>query len=129
MLRLTDYEWWKDPKWLPQADAADDDDGVIKDGESVRVPIKLMDSATPEQRKALDALHEDAARKTLDAAYDDYDKRIQNAWRNPPQLPGTKLTPGLHQQQRDVIAPTGDARERAREDYIRRLTNAWRTPR
>ena len=27
MLRLTDYEWWKDPKWLPQPQ--EDANGVL----------------------------------------------------------------------------------------------------
>lgn len=123
MLRLTHYEWWKDPKWRPQPQ--EDADGVLADGEVIRVPLTIMDET---QRKAADILKREfsddcQARHALDQAYEDHDRRKSEAWRNPPPLPlqtdASKPIPALQQ-------PTDQMD--ARGQYLHRLQNAWRTP-
>jgi hypothetical protein len=130
MLRITDYEWWNDPKWHPSPQTETDDDGIVKDGQIVRVPLIMMDGDP--RRKALDALRADAAQRSVDEAYDNYEKRITAAWRNAPSLPRAASD---GRQQRDVAHPppissnSEDARERAYREYAERICNAWRSPR
>jgi hypothetical protein len=82
-----------------------DEDGILRDGFSVTVPMAMRDGLTPLQRSvALNGLH---------------DARVTDA-------DGT--TAGLHRPGYRIV-DAKDARaavERAHDEYRRELTNAWR---
>ena len=120
----------------------DDDniDSILKDGEVLRVPLRLMDSY---QRSVYEHFH-DAGRLTCvtDAAggtiglhrpgfrvadgvvrdtshYDAYERDLTTAWKQDVADPPNR-------QGRDSM-PVRDEREQAYADYETRIQNAWRT--
>ncbi|HEY5125881.1 MAG TPA: hypothetical protein VIJ35_01035 [Bradyrhizobium sp.] len=117
----------------------DDDDafqnGVIKDGARVRVPMFAMDAV--QKSVALNGLRvtdgsddsaglhrpgpryiaDAAMRDAKQAAYDAYLHDVTNAWR------------GSQPREIEVKLLTGDAREDADAAYLEYVTNAWRGPR
>lgn len=124
------------------------DDEVIKDGQTVRVPLFMMDNAdarlraegteqllksgtlTDEQRAAFArmpssrVLHapgslpmSDADRASREKLYEARDKRLTDAWKNPPSLdPGQTVR---------TITPAASADRYAARDA--RLEQAWRS--
>ena len=125
----------------------DEDDDVVADGESVRVPVVLMDAV--QRAVATDGLrlHDGTGnpaghkrgyvfggnaeqRQRVAEAYDERTARIQNAWREPParaernerqletwRQPGAR--PGLRQD-------AATDRAAAYAAYVQRIQNAWR---
>ncbi|ODS03789.1 hypothetical protein AUC71_07745 [Methyloceanibacter marginalis] len=93
-------------------------DDVIRDGESVRVPLMLCDAAQREIACHVHRPHQvtdasDASQKT--EAYERHLSNMQDAWRNPALAPETKGE-----------APTGDARQQALALRDAALTAAWK---
>jgi hypothetical protein len=131
---------------MRQRDAYVDDD-VVRDGESLKVPLYMMDSV--QRAVATDGLrlHDGMGnpaghkrgyvfggnaeqRQRAADAYDEWTRRLQNAWRTPgaaaerneAQLkawrrPGAR--PGLRQD-------AAHDRAAARAEYVQRTQNAWR---
>jgi hypothetical protein len=138
MLRITDYEWWNDPKWRPPQIEIDEE-GVLNDGESIRVPLMLTDStARPTHANSIQILDRfgsvrreivpDPAQQRVEAAYDAYEKRLTEAWRHPEDK-ARKLIDAAHGKVKAKPTPaptTATDVETARLAYIARLTNAWR---
>jgi hypothetical protein len=103
-----------------------DEDGILRDGFSVMVPMTMRD-ALPQHARVTDAnggtagLHRpgyriaDANDDARQRAYDEYRRRICDAWKSP----GREI---------EVKPLTGDAREDARAAYLEDMTNAWRGP-
>jgi hypothetical protein len=125
----------------------DDDDGEVRDGESLKVPFYMMDSV--QRAVATDGLrlHDgmgnpaghkrgyvfggNAEQRQREAeAYDEWTKRLQNAWRTPgaaaerneAQLEAWRR-PGARPGLRQDAAPD---RAAARAEYVQRTQNAWR---
>jgi hypothetical protein len=117
-----------------------DDDGVLRDGQSLRVPMTMMDGLDPIQRSVRDASthrpgfraadHRPGFRTLTDTgaadhareqAYIDADRALCDAWRTPPPVGLTR---------RDDAPPTGEHFETAladaHRDYHHDLVNAWR---
>lgn len=106
------------------------DDEVIKDGQTVTVRMNLMDSALDTVQRAIIAaqqsntLHAPGSLATTDAErdrraklYEDRDKRLTDAWKNPPSLdPGQTVR---------TITPASSADRYAARDA--RLEQAWRS--
>jgi hypothetical protein len=94
----------------------DVDDDILKDGETMRVPVFLLDGSggtrlnQPGFRTAADAAAADAA---WDEARQQCISRMSNAWRGPSAARDEK--------------PARTADE-AYLDYVQRLENAWRNP-
>jgi hypothetical protein len=129
MLRITDYEWWRDPRWEAPSQSDDDDDGGCKDGEIVRRPLLLMDGMAPIQRKAAEVLRDDAAERRLEDAYAAYQKSVSEAWRlGPPQFPATTEHEQreLAQPKRVAVSHPPQTVEQAYQAYHERVTSAWR---
>jgi hypothetical protein len=104
-----------DPEWLARGKK------VVRDGGVVRTSIMLMDGV-PNPRPMLNdaSMHrphqvgvvDSAERRLADAAYEERNVQLENAWRGP----ATPLLLAL----KDGQSP--------RDAYIERVTNAWRTP-
>jgi hypothetical protein len=106
-----------------------DDDDIIQDGKSIRVPIHMMDGMDEVQRAvagvpAFDAAaHRPGYRSMIDTAaerratYDDYKARLSSAWRTP------VADAPLPKPDASATDPDRDAEYEAMKD---RLQNAWR---
>jgi hypothetical protein len=100
-------------------------DGILRDGFAVKVPTTLRDALTPlhvtDANGGTAGLHRpgyriaDANDDARQRAYDEYRRRICDAWKSP----GREI---------EVKPLTGDAREDARAAYLEDMTNAWRGP-
>ena len=124
----------------------DDDDDEVRDGETVRTRMVLTDTVPaafafdgddlslhrPGYRMMTsDAAVLDARAKARDA-YDEYCRRISNAWRRPIR---DFAEPDLGSRPEELrrhlrTEPDDDAqarRDRAWADYCGRISNAWRT--
>lgn len=104
---------------------------IMKDGESLRFPMTMMDSMDPLQRAMLQdsatpiaTLHRpgyvpmaDSEAMRRDAMFTKSNARLSDAWKNPPAVELTKPA---------IISDAFDARDAAliRRDHA--LTNAWR---
>ena len=107
------------------ADEALDENGVLLDGFSMLVPTALRDALTPlrvtDANGGTAGLHRPGYRiadtndDARQRAYDEYRRRICDAWKSP----GREI---------EVKPLTGDAREDARAAYLEDMTNAWRGP-
>jgi hypothetical protein len=119
-----------------------DDDYVLQSGENLALPMRFMDSATREQRRALgltDAygipsghtrgyvfVADTAVRDAAAIAYEERNKWMQDAWRH-------RHVQEDHDQDEDERPPPprslADAQARAEDAYaakIARLQNAWK---
>jgi hypothetical protein len=104
-----------DPEWLARGKK------VVRDGGVVRTSIMLMDGV-PNPRLMLNdaSMHrphqvgvvDSAERRLADAAYEERNVQLENAWRGP----ATPLLPALKDGQS------------ARDQYVERLQSAYRTP-
>jgi hypothetical protein len=79
-----------------------DEDNLVKDGGSIRVPLFTMDAVqrVVAARKPSASGHKpgslpvtDAERTTRAALYDAADKRLSDRWKNPPPVVTTKAQP------------------------------------
>src|SRR5262249_41165424 len=124
-----------------------DDDEMVRDGESVRVPMFLMDKVqravatigqrlhdgmgNPAGRKRGYALGGNAEQRQLAAeAYDERTTRLQNAWRSPAGA-AERNEAQLEAWRRPGARPSlsQDAavdRTAAYAAYVQRMENAWR---
>jgi hypothetical protein len=96
-----------DPAYFPKR--------VYKDGRGPRVRLMLTDSAPPDasiRRPHQIGLGDSAERRIADAAYEERNDFLRDAWRSPGNPPPPPL--------RDGQSP--------RDQYIERVTNAYRTP-
>lgn len=114
---------------------------VLKDGQGIRVPFTLMDGSKHWFDGDPVAVIAAAARRAggeddmtnfeaADAAYDEYERRIQDAWKDPARQPNQPAV--VHFDARpSVNSPTephpADALEGVYEDYERRICDAWRS--
>jgi hypothetical protein len=112
----------------------DDDDQILKDGQTLRVPQFMMDSTSTLDKlqqvimaaqRAASTLHAPGSLATTDAdrerraeLYQKRDKRLVDAWRNPPPLEPT-------QAKTAIVSKTSAERYAARDA---RLESAWNTP-
>ena len=69
-------------------DDAFDEDGLLKDGHSVRVPLMLKDAlhdghGPPGRRSSFVLARDSASRDRVVAAYDSYELSLVDAWRGP----------------------------------------------
>lgn len=110
---------------------------VLKDGRAVRVQISMMDAMSDELQRAMDAAAQqhrnenftmrakgfipmtDADRDARAARYQARDKRVSEAWKNPP--------PAIPEQRKQNSKPaptlTSDERQAAKD---KRLENRWK---
>jgi hypothetical protein len=98
---------------------------VARDGQTVRVPIMLMDSrpAPAFSHKPGFIAVSDAERAALDVAHVVRDKKLSEAWRNPPPVDQAQTT--VPKAPTTVATLTSDQRYAARDS---RLETAWRNP-
>ena len=97
-----------DPAYFPKR--------VYKDGRGPRVRLMLTDSAPPDasmHRPHQIGLVDNAERRIADAAYEERNDFLRDAWRSRANPPPPPL--------RDGQSP--------RDQYIERITSAYRTPR
>lgn len=98
----------------------DDEDEVLADGQSIRVPLMAMDAI---QRTVADNARTVFGDNLPDAAdaiarsYEERDAWLSDAWRMP-RVPATASPAPIS---------SGDAVADARAQYIHRLENAWRS--
>ena len=123
-----------DPKYYPRK--------VFRDGKGLRVPVLLTDAMPPAYRAAISrgrtvfdarnhrphfaVIRDDAAHRRAVDAYEDRNKWLQDAWKNP-----RAQTRGQMQQSPDNGDPDGDDDDgdlSPRDAYIQRLQGAYRTP-
>jgi hypothetical protein len=118
-----------------KTDAWLEEEEEVKDGQSVRVPMMIMDSTTP--RRNLSFADAQAAKN---AAYDEMCRRLTGAWRTPlrDQLPHDDPAASMR---RHLGEPDDDPTEpddldgndiagvkQARARYLDQLQSAWKTP-
>jgi hypothetical protein len=136
----------------------DGDDPVLKDGETLRVRMTMMDSAVSDRLRITDAagstvglnrpgfrllgggnagdqLARDRLAEMRSEAYRLADEANVNAWKNPPTGVGSRGPIGQRDAdgrltcvadgRRDAMQ---DERQAAYEEYQRTLENSWRTP-
>lgn len=101
--------------------------GMLKDGETLRVPFEMMDAQqreiAQEARRLVDAAsHRPGFRGSASTAaadaYSDAGRTLCDAWRNPDAAPQPTVT---------ERQPTGDARQSAFEAEGARVRDAWRS--
>jgi hypothetical protein len=108
----------------------EDDDSILADGESLRIPLMLMDGLPPELHDGIGnpVGHKPgyvfggvtaAARQIVDDAYAQYETDLTEAWQQP-------AARGQHHQRPQQDRPSNDAAVSAYDDYVARLTSAWR---
>lgn len=114
-------------------------DDIIPDGGRVRVALPFMDHLSMEMRRALALMIDDGTdvqgfipghrpgsnvRVTTDeSARDEYIRRINDAWKNPPtEQPTQRTTPSSPPK------PSMHDAEQAYRAYVDRISNAWRSP-
>lgn len=97
---------------------------VARNGQTVRVPMMLMDGkpAPVLSHKPGFLAVSDADRAALDVAHAVRDKRLSEAWRNPPPVDQEQTTVP---KATTVATLTSDQRYAARDS---RLETAWRNP-
>jgi hypothetical protein len=110
-----------------------EDDDTVRDGETLRTPMYLMDST---QRPLLTA---DAARELRRTARDEYVRRLTDAWRHPPSTTNhdasepdaseALLKRHLHGEREPDVGSAQGRRDKAWAAYKDRLSNAWRAGR
>lgn len=93
----------------------EDDDGIMKDGEVLRVPVTLTDGAP--RFFMQDSAADSARRERLLDAYEARDARLTSAWKDAPPVV----------QPAKIPAQPGD-RVAAYEARDARLVAAWRHP-
>jgi hypothetical protein len=129
-----------------RSDAYDDDE-VVRDGESVRVPVFLMDGV--QRRFAFDArdhqpgyrVSDDAtvrdAQKAARHARDRWVQSLGDAWKRPGRAPGLNepdadaSQPMMRRQSFGDASPDDNGasmREAAYRQHCNELENAWRSP-
>ncbi len=134
-------------------DEALDEDGILRDGFSVTVPMTMRDSLQRSiaashlhDGRITDAdggtlgLHRPGARYAARGSFDDareeayrlYDEEVANAWRQPAGTyprNANEGEPGHPEARGGGLAPVvTDAREQAYRDYDAAVANAWRGP-
>jgi len=125
-------------------DDAFDENGVLKDGHSYRVPMKMLDSLQKEihdhtaafrKVRIIDApLHQPGFVRTSrpvaerHAIFDGYDVRVSNAWKNPPTSRNRFVGSQPHESDRQGSPRdrTRDARQAAYAEYEAYIANVWR---
>jgi hypothetical protein len=130
-----------------RSDAYDDDDvrdaeeGIARDGESVRTPLVLMDSVQRQIAATFDAdsHRPHFARPTADAraasraAYDEMCARLREAYKMPHRdaAEPDRGTPPAELMRRHLRTEPDDnaqaRRDRQWAEYCDRVSNAWRT--
>lgn len=111
---------------MTKLDKLEDENSVIKDGQTLRVPMFMMDSlsrvisddipSTAGHKPGSLALS-DADRASREKLYEARDKRLTDAWKAPPSLDPA--------QAKVAIVPAASADRYAARDA--RLENAWRS--
>lgn len=98
---------------------------VARNGQTVRVPMMLMDGkpAPVLSHKPGFLAVSDADRAVLDVAHAVRDKRLSEAWRNPPPVDQAQTT--APKAPTTAATLTSDQRYAARDS---RLETAWRNP-
>ena len=102
-----------------------EDEDIIRDGESVRVPLYLMDGVQKEisahrPRQLVADAHTLGVRAVADAAYDEMLANLKDAWRTKTK-DDDDLAAAMHRRQ---IKKEHDAYEKFKDD----LSQAWRQP-
>jgi hypothetical protein len=122
-----------------RAHFADDDE--IGDGETLTVPMMLMDAARAQRAVVFDARDHcphhaeltDEVRKLRAKMRAEYLAGLQDAWRTPPHIDAAEpdnSSPAAVLRRHLRTEPDDDAqarRDRAWADYCDRVSNAWRT--
>jgi hypothetical protein len=107
-------------------DDALDENGLLRDGKSMRVPMMLRDSQTFGRRPGFVFSRDEYARDEAEIAHHEYQQYLQNAWRD-----------GNRSAVADAEAAVGDPnsnasdaspQERAYQIYDAELKNMWRRP-
>jgi hypothetical protein len=93
----------------------EDDDEVVRDGESVRVSAFLMDGVQRSMSHGRDARM---------AARDAYIQQLNNAWRTPLRDLAPPIDPSRGPLSRET--DPDNAADRAYQSYKDQLANAWR---
>jgi hypothetical protein len=119
----------------------DDDRGPLKDGETLRIPLMLMDAGWGHdpiiERDARDAAGDDnddggeVSRRKADDAYGARNAWLRDAWRQQPPAPAKKpdaAQPPNPPAAGDAAAQraSADAAWERKEEWLR---NAWKAPR
>jgi hypothetical protein len=117
-------------------DDAFDEDGLLKDGHSVRVPLMLKDAlhdglgGAPGRKPGFAFTRDSASRGRVAAAYEDYEEAQQNAWRGPIHEVADEQTDLAVS---DAAAHKDRTEPRSMEEvyrmYDEALASAWKTPR
>ena len=124
-------------------DDAFDENGVLKDGHSYRVPMKMLDSLQKEihdhtaafrKVRIIDApLHQPGFVRTSrpvaerHAIFDGYDVRVSNAWKNPPtSRKGVSGSQAAESDRQGSGRDAKDAKQAAYAAYEAYIANAWR---
>jgi hypothetical protein len=132
--------------YRPIIEIDDDDDRrrVLKHGETLRVPVMMMDGLDPVEKalaaayggkSIIDQLAREIfaddkmtdAQRMADAARTARIREIENAWRNPSNYPWKDNKPASTTF--ELTTPVTDARgraEEAREKRLELIRNAWR---
>ena len=115
-------------------DDALDENGVVKDGRSIRVPLMMRDGGAGRPGSTFDYA---AAARVKEQAYQDAKREMSDAWRTPPvaQPAPAGAAPVEVEAARPAI-PVTDAdfarlrqiRDEAYRAMVAELANAWRGP-
>lgn len=100
----------------------DEDNGVIKDGHSVRVPMQFTDSSR------IQAIRDACLQRNMSASsafvdeHQAYDRRISNAWRTAGVVAETAM------QDEEIVDVSKLTLDQQHDRYVRRISNAWKQP-
>lgn len=97
-----------------------DNDGVLKDGQTIRVGVMLSDSAA-----ATFAIRDYAEQRGVSESQAAYEMRLGDAWKAKPQPVTDTPQPHFGGASPVVNAPTAD---HGQADYEARLRAAWQVP-
>ena len=98
-----------------------DEHGMLKDGRRWRLPLRMTDSLQFGHRPGF--VTDARAASEREAAYREYERTLQDAWKNPPAGEDCKVTDRQAPSSRDG---TGDGRQAAYAEYEAYIAHAWR---
>lgn len=99
----------------------EDENGIVKDGHSVRVPLEFTDSARIQAIKDACMQRNKSMSSAIVDEHQAYDRRISNAWRTA----GVVAETAMRDEDVDVSKLTLDQQH---DRYDRRISNAWKQP-
>lgn len=103
-------------------DGDEEDNGIVRDGHSVRVPLEFTDSARIAAIKDACLQRNKSMSSAIVDEHQAYDRRISNAWRTAVQVEDVTV------RDEEIVDVSKLTLDQQHDRYDRRISNAWKQP-